>query len=86
MRTVLSVFSRDIQQYVLTASVSGRPTFETFATVVRTYLNDFGHLLDVDDAVAVDVIHAEGPLELLLRRTTGRDIDRQQKLLGKYEY
>jgi len=47
----------------------------------ETYPDDLGHLAGLDGAVAVDVVHLERPLELLLRFASGRDVDGQQELL-----
>jgi len=44
-------------------------------------LHYLGHLLDVDDAVAVHVVHAERPLELLFGRPCRRDVYGEQELL-----
>lgn len=47
------------------------------------YLHDFCHLGDVDDAVAVHIVHAERPLEFLLGRAAGGDVYGQQKFLRR---
>ena len=46
-----------------------------------TYADDLRHLARFDRSVAVDVVHLERPLELLLRLSGGSDVDRQQELL-----
>ena len=45
-----------------------------------THSYDLHHLLRIDRSVAVDVVHLEGPLELLLRSSGGSDVDGEQEL------
>lgn len=47
-----------------------------------TNLYNLGHFLYVDDAIPINVVHTECPLQLLFRRAARRDIDRQQELLS----
>lgn len=58
-------------------SVSRRLSFIS----AKNYLNYFGHFLDVYDSVAIDVVHAERPLELLLRSAGRGHVDGQQEFL-----
>ena len=44
-------------------------------------LHNLGHLLPVDHAVPVHVVHPVRPLELLLRGAVGADVDGEQELL-----
>jgi len=50
-------------------------------STLPTYSDDLGHLARLDRPVAVDVVHLERPLELLLRFPGRRDVDRLQELL-----
>jgi len=47
---------------------------------VKSYRNDLEHLLARDVAVAVQVVHGEGPLELLLELAARRDAERADEL------
>lgn len=46
-----------------------------------THLNNLGHLLDVDHAIAVDIVHAECPLKLFLGSAAGCYMNRLEELL-----
>jgi len=48
-------------------------------------LNNLGHLLLVDNTVAVHVVHSESPFELLFRRARRGDVDGEQELFEIYE-
>lgn len=50
-------------------------------TVSTTNLDDFGHLLDVDDPVPVNIVHSEGPLQFLLWCAARRNVNGLEELL-----
>lgn len=54
--------------------------------LILTYLNDFGHFLDVYDAVAVDVVHSKRPFEFFFGCAAGRDVYCEQKFLKRNWY
>lgn len=49
------------------------PTARAAARRARTHLDDLQHLHARDLAVAVQVVHVEGPVQLLLEAAPGRD-------------
>jgi len=44
-----------------------------------TYSDDFGHLFGFDRPIAIHIIHLKRPFQLLLRFSSGSDVDGQQK-------
>ena len=46
-----------------------------------TYRNNFNHFFLIDRSIAVDVVHGEGPLELLLGFSCWRNVDGEEEFL-----
>lgn len=59
---------------------TGMATAAPRTTAGTAYLHDLQHLLPADVAVAIQVVHAEGPHELLLQLPTGGDAQRDDEL------
>lgn len=59
---------------------TGMATLAPRTTAGTAYLHDLQHLLPADVAVAIQVVHAEGPHELLLQLPAGGDAQRDDEL------